>query len=71
MTNSDPPRGWGRERRTVLTVGLGLGLGPWLNDAASADDPTTLAPQPGDQFAFLTGEKKGQVVKADDPPCRS
>jgi hypothetical protein len=52
----------------VLAVGLGLGLAPWLSDAASADDPTTLAPQPGDQFAFLTGEKNGQVVKTDDLP---
>jgi Rieske Fe-S protein len=68
MTNSDPPRGWGGERRTVLAVGLGFGLAPWLSDAVSADDPTTLAPQPGDQFAFLTGEKNGQVVKADDLP---
>jgi hypothetical protein len=68
MTNCDPPRAWGAERRAVLAVGLGLGLAPWLSDAASADDPTTIAPQPGDQFAFLTGEKKGQVVTADDLP---
>jgi Rieske Fe-S protein len=52
----------------VLAAGLGLGLAPRLGNTASADDPTTLAPQLGDQFAFLTGEKKGQVVKADDLP---
>ena len=68
MTNCDPPRGWGAERRTVLTAGLGLGLAPWLSNVASADDPTSLAPRPGDKFAFLAGEKKGQVVKADDLP---
>jgi Rieske Fe-S protein len=52
----------------VLTAGLSLGLAPWLSNVASADDPTTLAPRPGDQFSFLTGEKKGRVVKADDLP---
>jgi Rieske Fe-S protein len=51
-----------------LAAGLGLGLVPWLSDVASADDPTTLAPRLGDQFVFLMGEKKGQVVKADDLP---
>ena len=68
MRNCDPPSGRRAERRTVLTAGLGLGLAPWLSDAVSADDLTTVAPQPGDQFAFLTGVKKGQVVKADDLP---
>ena len=68
MTNCDPPHGRGPQRRTVLVTGLGLGLAPWLTNAVCADDPTTLAPQPGDRFAFLTGEKKGQVVKVDDLP---
>ena len=62
QTDCDPPR------RTLLAVGLGLGLAPWLTRAADADDPTTIPPQSGDQFVFLTGEKKGQVIKADDLP---
>jgi hypothetical protein len=37
VTNCDPPRDWGAERRAVLAVGLGLGLALWLSDAASAD----------------------------------
>lgn len=52
----------------MLAAGLGLGLAPWLSRPANADDPTTIPPQPGDQFAFLTGDKKGQVIKADDLP---
>jgi Rieske Fe-S protein len=52
----------------VLAVSLGLGLVPWLGNAVSAEDPTTLTPRPGDQFTFLTGEKKGQIVRADDLP---
>jgi rieske iron-sulfur protein len=62
QTDCDPPR------RTLLMVGLGLGLAPWLTRAAVADDPTTIPPQMGDQFVFLTGEKKGQVIKVGDLP---
>jgi Rieske Fe-S protein len=60
--NCDP------SRRTLLVAGLGLGLVPWLTRAADADDQTTIPPQPGDQFVFLTGEKKGEVIKAGDLP---
>jgi rieske iron-sulfur protein len=62
LANCDPPR------RTLLMVILGLGLAPWLTHAAAADDPTALPPQMGDQFVFLTGEKKGQVIKVGDLP---
>jgi Rieske Fe-S protein len=67
-TNCDPLRDRAAERRFVLAAGLGLGLAPWLSRAANADDPKIIPPQPGDQFAFLTGDKKGQVIKADDLP---
>ena len=50
------------ERRTVLA----LALTPWLVSAARADDAATMPPQPDDRFVFLTGPKKGQVVKIDD-----
>ena len=55
------------ERRVVL----GLALTPLLVGAAWADDaasPAGLQPQPGDRFVFLTGPKKGQVVKVEDLP---
>ena len=62
QTNCGPPR------RTLLAAGLGLGLAPWPAPAAHADDPTSIPPQSGDQFAFLPGEKKGQVIKVGDLP---
>jgi rieske iron-sulfur protein len=56
----------GCERRAVL--GAGLTLLPWLSGAAHANDPTAIPPQTGDCFVFLSGPKKGQVVKVDDLP---
>jgi rieske iron-sulfur protein len=53
------------ERRIVL--GGGLTLMPWLT-GARAEDPTAIRPQKGDRFVFLTGPKKGQVVKVADLP---
>jgi rieske iron-sulfur protein len=50
------------ERRAVL----GLALMPLLVSAARADQPAAMPPQPDDRFVFLTGPKKGQVVKVDD-----
>lgn len=55
-------------RRTLLAAGFGFGLAPWLTRAADTVDPTTIPPQSGDHFVFLTGEKKGQVIKASDLP---
>ena len=49
------------ERRAVLA----LALTPLLFSAAQADD-STMPPQPDDRFVFLTGPKKGQVVKVED-----
>jgi rieske iron-sulfur protein len=53
-------------RRAVL--GTGLALAPWLAAAAKAADASAIPPQPGDRFVFLTGERKGQVVKSSDLP---
>src|SRR5215467_4537736 len=50
------------ERRAVL----GLALVPLLVRAARAADAAAMPPQLGDRFVFLTGPKKGQVVKVDD-----
>ena len=50
------------ERRAVL----GLALVPLLLDEARADDAAKMPPQPDDRFVFLSGPKKGQVIKVDD-----
>jgi Rieske Fe-S protein len=61
-------------RRSLLaTAAAGcLAITPFAEaqteNPAGADDPKTIGPQRGDRFAFLAGEKKGQVVKADDLP---
>lgn len=52
------------ERRALL----GLALTPFLVGAAWADDATRMPPQPDDRFVFLTGPKKGQVVRIEDLP---
>lgn len=50
------------DRRAVL----GLALMQLLAPSARADSAASMPPQPGDQFVFLTGPKKGTVVKIDD-----
>jgi rieske iron-sulfur protein len=50
------------ERRAIL----GLVFTPLLVSVARADDAATMPPTPDDRFVFLTGPKKGQVVKVDD-----
>jgi rieske iron-sulfur protein len=64
MQKHCPLDDFGCERRVVL--GAGLALVPWLVSAAHADDATAIGPQSGDCFVFLTGPKKGQVVKVAD-----
>jgi len=51
-------------RRTIL----GLALAPLLAGSARAAEEGEAAkpPAPDDRFAFLTGPKKGQVVRAED-----
>jgi rieske iron-sulfur protein len=60
----------GHQRRTVLKGALGLGLTLPLLEARAAveDDPRKARPQEGDQFVFFTGERKGEVIKAEDLP---
>lgn len=57
-------------RRTVLRGALGVGLGlPFIGAAAAAtDDPAKARPQAGDEFVYFSGDKKGQVVLAEDLP---
>jgi rieske iron-sulfur protein len=52
------------QRRTIL----GLALAPLLAIPARATEESEAAkpPAPDDRFAFLTGPKKGQVIRADD-----
>ena len=52
------------KRRTIL----GLALAALLTGAARAAEEGEAAkpPAPDDRFAFLTGPKKGQVVRAED-----
>jgi rieske iron-sulfur protein len=64
MGKDTPPGHTDPDRRAVL--GAGLALVPLLAGAARADDPAALAPQVGDTFVFLTGPKKGDVVKVAD-----
>ena len=68
MTEEDDTCRWSAERRAIL--GAGVALVPFLAGMARAEEPgsASLPPQPGDQFSFLTGEKKGQIVKAEDIP---
>lgn len=56
------------QRRAVLggAVGLGIGLALWPAARAGAADPTTTRPQPGDRFVYLSGAKKGEVVRSED-----
>ncbi len=56
-------------RRAVLKVALGLGAAlPALKVAAAADDAAKTRPQVGDQFAFFSGDKQGELVTPDDLP---
>ncbi len=57
-------------RRTVLksTLGLGVGLPFFKVTAVRADDPKKARPQEGDRFVFLSGKRKGQVVKSEGLP---
>ena len=50
-------------RRAVLGLALAtLAVGP----ARSEDEAATAPPQPNDHFVFLTGPKKGEVVRVDN-----
>jgi rieske iron-sulfur protein len=55
-------------RRSALKTVLGLGLGLPFMDAVRAAEktPATQRPTTGDQFVFVQGDKKGEVIKVDD-----
>lgn len=55
---------WGRRH----VIGAGVAIAPWLARPARAGDPSEMHPQPGDRLVFLTGAKKGEIIKADDLP---
>ncbi|HSV13065.1 MAG TPA: ubiquinol-cytochrome c reductase iron-sulfur subunit [Tepidisphaeraceae bacterium] len=50
----------------LLTVAAGTTSAAWAE--GETDPAREMPPQPGDPFAFLTGDKKGQVIKANDLP---
>lgn len=61
----------GHKRRTVLKGALGLGLTlPLIKAHAAAveEDPRKARPQEGDRFVFFAGDRKGEIVKAEDLP---
>ena len=57
-------------RRTVLKTVLGLGVSlPFLDVVtAAAKDPAAAPPTAGDQFVFVLGDKKGEIIKVEDLP---
>jgi len=56
------------QRRSVLKTVLGLGMTlPFFDVApAAAKDPAASPPNAGDQFVFILGDKKGEVIKVED-----
>ena len=56
------------KRRTVLRTVLGLGLSlPFVGRVGAAEkSAATQRPAAGDQFVFVLGDKKGQVIKVSD-----
>ena len=59
------------ERRAVLALAIGLGLGlPVARRAlAQSVDPRRERPQPGDRFVFAGGERKSQPITLADLPA--
>jgi rieske iron-sulfur protein len=55
-------------RRTLLKAVLRLSVSLPFLDAivAAAKDPAAAPPAVGDQFVFVLGDKKGQVIKVED-----
>jgi rieske iron-sulfur protein len=55
-------------RRAVLKTALGLGLSlPFLEVVVAAtDDSRDAPPKVGDRFVFVLGDRKGEVIKAED-----
>jgi Rieske Fe-S protein len=59
-------------RREWLLTALAAGVASALPDAALAGDPKAMRPQEGDQFVYVSGDRKGEVVApadlVDKPP---
>jgi Rieske Fe-S protein len=56
-------------RRAVLGGGIALAVAPLASPARAddADDPArSLHPQPGDRFAFMMGERPGEMIVPQD-----
>jgi rieske iron-sulfur protein len=58
------------QRRAVLKAALGLGMSlPFLDVVrAATKDPAAAPPTAGDQFVFVLGDKKGEIIKVEDLP---
>jgi rieske iron-sulfur protein len=63
-------QGRAAQRRAVLKTALGLGISlPFLDVVTvAAKDPATAPPEAGDQFVFVLGDRKGEVIKVEDLP---
>ena len=63
-------QGRGLRRRILLRTVLGLGVSlPFLDAVQAAPkDPAAAPPAAGDQFVFVLGDKKGEVIKVEDLP---
>src|SRR5438445_2772160 len=61
------------ERRAVLKVALGVGLGLPVADFVGAQDgdPRKARPQPNDRFVFARGDRKGQTITLADLPAEA
>jgi rieske iron-sulfur protein len=59
-----------QHRRTLLKGAIALGATLPLLEARAAteDDPKKARPQEGDRFVFFSGERKGEIIKAEDLP---
>jgi len=58
------------ERRLLLQMALGTGLGLLVAERTEAQDvePRNARPQAGDHFVFATGDRKGATIMPGDLP---
>jgi rieske iron-sulfur protein len=72
LQNKNAPELAPLARRELLLTALAAGLASALTDTAVAGDPKAMRPQEGDQFVYVSGDKKGEVVApadlVDKPP---
>lgn len=61
---------FGHHRRTVLKGAIALTAGLPLLEARAAteEDPKKARPQEGDRFVYFSGDRKGEIIKAEDLP---